>query len=98
MARVRLGGALGSALRTRDGRRLVCGFAAVTVAEWMTAAALAVHLLDVGGQAAVGLLAVLFLPTALAGPAAGALSEHRPPARLLALTAGAGTPLSPAPA
>jgi hypothetical protein len=86
---VRSGRLLGSALRNRDGRLLVGAFTAVTVAEWTTAAALAVHLLDVAGEAAVGLLAVLFLPTALTGLAAGTVSERRRPERLLVATAWA---------
>jgi CRP-like cAMP-binding protein len=84
---VRSGGALGLALRNRDGRLLVCAFAALTIAEWAMAASLAVHLLDVGGETAVGLLAVLFLPTAVAGLAAGTLSERRRPERVLIATA-----------
>jgi CRP-like cAMP-binding protein len=84
---VRFGGAWRLALRNRDGRLLVAAFAAVTVAEWMTAASFAVHLFEVGGEAAVGLLAVFFLPTAIAGLGAGTLSERRPPERVLAATA-----------
>ena len=87
MPSVGTGGALGLALRNRDGRLLVGAFTALTIAEWMVAAALAVHLLDVGGEFAVGLLAVLFLPTALAGLGAGTLSERRPPERVLVATA-----------
>jgi len=78
-------------LRSRDGRRLVVAFTAVTLAEWMTAAALAVHLFDVAGQAAVGLLALLFIPTAIAGLGAGGLIERRPPERVLVATAALRT-------
>jgi CRP-like cAMP-binding protein len=85
------GGAFALALRNRDGRLLVGAFTAVTIAEWMAAAALAVHLLDVGGKFAVGLLAVLFLPTALAGLGAGTVSERRPPERVLVATVATRT-------
>lgn len=84
---MKLAGAWRQALRSRDGRLLVAAFAALTVAEWMIAASFAVYLLEVGGQAAVGLLAVLYIPTAIAGPIAGTLSEHRPPERILPVTA-----------
>ena len=84
---MRIAAAWGQALRSRDGRLLVAAFGALTVAEWMIAASFAVYLLEVGGQAAVGLLAVLYLPTAIAGPIAGTLSEHRPPERILPVTA-----------
>jgi CRP-like cAMP-binding protein/MFS family permease len=87
MRGVRAEGAWGLALRSRDGRLLIGGFASLTIAEWMTAAALAVHLFEVGGEAAVGLLAVLFIPTAIAGLGAGTLSERRPPERVLTATA-----------
>src|SRR5262245_10409368 len=87
MPGVRAEGAWGLALRTRDGRLLIAAFAALTIAEWMTAAALAVHLFDVGGETAVGLLAVLFVPTAIAGLGAATLSERRPPERVLTATA-----------
>lgn len=80
-------GAWTVALRSRDVRLLVAAFAAFTVAEWMVVAALAVHLYDAGGEAAVALLAVCFVPTALAGLAAGALIELRPPERVLTATA-----------
>ena len=76
-------GAWGLALRSRDGRLLVAAFALLTIGEWMTAAALAVHLFEVGGEAAVALLAVLFVPTAVAGLGAGTLSERRSPERVL---------------
>jgi MFS family permease len=84
---VKIGGAWGQALRTGDVRLLSAAFSALTIAEWMTAAALAVYLLEVGGQAAVGLIAVLYLPTAIAGLAAGSLSERRSPERILPATA-----------
>jgi CRP-like cAMP-binding protein/MFS family permease len=87
MPRVRGEGAWGLALRSRDGRLLIAAFATLTIAEWMTAAALAVHLFDVGGEAAVGLLAALFVPTAIAGLGAGTLSERRPPERVLTVAA-----------
>ena len=84
---MRVEGAWGLAWRSRDGRLLVAAFAALTIAEWTTAAALAVHLFEVGGEAAVGLIAALFVPTAIAGLGAGTLSERRPPERVLTATA-----------
>jgi CRP-like cAMP-binding protein len=87
MRKAHAGGAWLVALRNRDVRLLVGAFAAVTGAEWMTAAAFAVHLYDVGGAAAVSLLAAFFIPTALASLGAGTLIELQPPDRVLVATA-----------
>jgi len=50
MPAVRAEGASGLAWRSRDVRLLVAAFSALTIAEWMTAAGLAVHLCEVGAR------------------------------------------------
>jgi MFS family permease len=62
--------------RNPDLRRLELAWAAMSFATWSFAIALAVYAFDVGGAAAVGLVAVLrLLPGAFAAPFAGLLGD-----------------------
>jgi MFS family permease len=62
--------------RNADLRRLELAWAAMSFATWSFAIALAVYAFDVGGAAAVGVVAVLrLLPGAFAAPFAGLLGD-----------------------
>ena len=71
----------------RDLARLIYGWAAITVATWTFAIALAVYAFDRGGATAVGVAALVrLLPGALVSPFAGLLGDRRSRRLLLVLS------------
>ncbi len=61
------GGLTRSALRSGPVRRVVAGFAAVTLGEWVLGTTVAIHAYAVGGALAIGLIGFRFVPAAIAG-------------------------------
>jgi CRP-like cAMP-binding protein len=75
------------ALRNRDIRNVVAGFAAVTLGEWVFGTAVAVHAYTVGGALAVGFVGFRFAPAAIAGLWTTELATHARHRRVLSATA-----------
>jgi MFS family permease len=74
--------------RNPDLRRLVLGWAGMTVTTWVFAIALAVYAFGEGGPTAVGVAALVrMLPGALASPFAGLLGDRHPRRLVLVLSA-----------
>jgi len=81
-------GALESALRNRNVRRVELAWGAAIAAEWAHFVAFGVYAYDVGGPAAVGIAGLVrLLPAAIVAPFAASLGDRFPRERfLLALT------------
>jgi len=81
-------GALGSALRNPNVRRVELAWGAAIAAEWAHFVAFGVYAYDVGGPAAVGIAGLVrLLPAAIVAPFAASLGDRFPRERfLLALT------------
>jgi MFS family permease len=78
------GAAFGRVFANPDLRRLQLAAAGSVVGSWAYAVALAVYAYDVGGAAAVGLVALLrFLPSALASPFTSLLADRYPRVRVM---------------
>ena len=76
-----------AALRNGYVRRLIGGFGAVTVGEWVLGTTVAIHAYAVGGTLLVGLVGFRFVPAALAGLVTVQLAESHRRERLLTVTA-----------
>src|SRR5579871_2917612 len=78
-----------AALRYRPIRRVIVGFAALTMGEWVLGTTVAIHAYTVGGALAVGLVGFRFVPAALAGLWTTRFAER--PRRELVLAATAAS-------
>jgi hypothetical protein len=85
----RAAGLTRAALRNRPIRRVVAGFAALTMGEWVLGTTVAIHAYAVDGAFAVGLVGFRFVPAAAAGLWTTRLAEHPARERILAATAAA---------
>ena len=78
------GAAFGRVFANPDLRRLQLAAAGSVVGSWAYAVALAVYAYDVGGAAAVGLVALLrFVPSAIASPFTALLADRYPRVRVM---------------
>ena len=81
------GAALGRVFSNADLRRLQLASAGSIVGSWSYAVALAVYAYDVGGAAAVGLVALLrYVPSAFASPFTSLLADRYPRVRVMVAT------------
>jgi len=87
--RERAAGLTRVALRHGPIRRVVIGFAALTMGEWVLGTTVAIHAYTVGGAFAVGLVGFRFVPAAAAGLWTARLADHPARERVLAATAAA---------
>jgi hypothetical protein len=85
----RAAGLTRAALRDAPIRRVVIGFAALTIGEWVLGTTVAIHAFAVGGALAVGLVGFRFVPAAAAGLWTTRLAQHPGRERVLAGTAAA---------
>lgn len=78
-------------LANPDVRGVVLAFAAITAAEWVLGAAVAIYAFGAGGTNAVGLVGVRFAVAAVAGLWSGGLAERHSRTAILTATAAART-------